>query len=43
MLLQKVAERRPQGLPVKVARANHVEARRLQSLSDETGIVGGGR
>jgi hypothetical protein len=42
-LLQKVADRRPQGLPVKVARANHVEARRLQSLSNETGVVGGGR
>ena len=41
--LQKIAKRRPQGLTIKVARANHVKARRLQSLRDETGVVGGGR
>ena len=41
--LKKVAQRRPQGLTVEVARANHVEARRLQGLRDKTGIVGGGR
>ena len=42
-LLQKIAERRSQGLPVEVARADHVKSRRLQGLGDETCVVGGGR
>jgi hypothetical protein len=41
--LQKVAERRPQGLSIKVARADHVKTRGLQRLGDQTGIVSGGR
>ena len=42
-LLQKIAKGRAQGLAVKVARANDVKARRLQSLRDEAGVIGGGR
>ena len=41
--LQKIAKGRTQGLTIEVARADHVKSRRLQSLGDETGVVGGGR
>ena len=41
--LQKIAKGRAQGLTVEVARADHVKSRRLQSLGDEPGVVGGGR
>ena len=41
--LQEIAKGCAQGLTVKVARANHVKSRGLQSLGDETGVVGGGR
>jgi hypothetical protein len=40
---KKIAKGRPQGLAIEVARADHVEARRLQSLGDKPGVVGGSR
>jgi hypothetical protein len=41
--LQEIAKRRAQGLAVKVARANHVKTRGLQSLRDKSSVVSGGR
>ena len=41
-LLDKIAERPSQRFAVEIARADHVEARGLQGLRDQPGIVGGG-
>ena len=42
-LVEKIAQRAAQAVLVEVARADDVEARRLQRLGDEAGVVGGGR
>ena len=42
-LVEKIAERRAQGLAVEITRPDHVKPRRLQSLCDESGVVGGRR
>ncbi len=42
-LVQKIAQGAAQPVFVEVARAGHVEARRLQGLCDQPGVIGGGR
>ena len=42
-LLDEIAESSAQRVAVEVARADHVEARRLQRLRDQAAVVGGGR
>ncbi len=42
-LVEKVAQSRAQRLAVEIARADDVEAGRLQRLGDEAGVVGGRR
>ena len=41
--LSTKSRKRAQPLLVEVARAGHVEARRLQGLRDQAGVIGGGR
>jgi hypothetical protein len=42
-LVEKIAERGAQRLAVEITRSDDVKPRRLQSLCDESGVVGGRR